>query len=208
MVRTRPERAAVRQEVLVAAREVFADLGYHRASLDAIAQRAGYSKGAVYSNFASKDDLFFELLGAELATMTEALTTGVAATRDRDTDLYLVAAALLAMAEDGRAQLIFSEFRAHAAREPALAARLGEVRTTLVDAAARRVQAEADAQGLALSMSAHDAATILLTLSNGLALEHVGNEPGQVIAVESLAVVIGSLVVPRPDAPPSSDPQE
>jgi AcrR family transcriptional regulator len=51
-----------RERLLVAARQVFARLGYGGASVDMIAAEAGYSKGAVYSNFASKDAIFFELL--------------------------------------------------------------------------------------------------------------------------------------------------
>ena len=45
-----------------AAAEVFALRGYRDSSVDEIAQRAGYSKGAVYWHFDSKDDLFLALL--------------------------------------------------------------------------------------------------------------------------------------------------
>lgn len=51
-----------RQRLLEAAYTVFGRRGYHAASLDAIAEEAGYSKGAVYSNFASKEELFLALL--------------------------------------------------------------------------------------------------------------------------------------------------
>jgi AcrR family transcriptional regulator len=46
-----------------AARAVFLERGFHDASLEEISARAGYSTGAVYSNFASKDDLFLAVLG-------------------------------------------------------------------------------------------------------------------------------------------------
>ncbi len=42
----------------MAARTVFLRRGFHGASLDEIAEEAGYTKGAVYSNFAGKDDLY------------------------------------------------------------------------------------------------------------------------------------------------------
>jgi AcrR family transcriptional regulator len=51
-----------RGQLLAAAREVFGELGYARASLDEIAERAGFTKGAVYSHFRSKADLFLSLL--------------------------------------------------------------------------------------------------------------------------------------------------
>ena len=60
---TRAERRdQTRERLLDAAAEVFNRLGYHGASLDAVAEAAGYTKGAVYSNFATKGDLFLELM--------------------------------------------------------------------------------------------------------------------------------------------------
>ena len=62
---TRSERKArTREELLVAARAVFIRRGFHGATLDEIAEEAGYTKGAVYSNFAGKDDLYLALLDA------------------------------------------------------------------------------------------------------------------------------------------------
>jgi AcrR family transcriptional regulator len=59
---TRDERRAqTRERLLDAAADVFNRLGYHGASLEAVAEAAGYTKGAVYSNFASKSELFVAL---------------------------------------------------------------------------------------------------------------------------------------------------
>jgi AcrR family transcriptional regulator len=55
-------RAMTRQHLLEAAAIVFARDGFHGATLDDIAATAGFTKGAVYSNFKSKDDLFLALL--------------------------------------------------------------------------------------------------------------------------------------------------
>jgi len=55
-------RALTRQHLLKAAAMVFARDGFHGASLDDIAATAGFTKGAVYSNFKSKDDLFLAVL--------------------------------------------------------------------------------------------------------------------------------------------------
>src|SRR4029078_9809772 len=51
-----------RRDLLVAARAVVREVGYARASIDAIAEAAGFTKGAVYSHFSSKADLFLSLL--------------------------------------------------------------------------------------------------------------------------------------------------
>jgi AcrR family transcriptional regulator len=60
---TREEaRQRTRERLLDAAADVFKRLGYHGASLEAVAEAAGYTKGAVYSNFDTKADLFMALL--------------------------------------------------------------------------------------------------------------------------------------------------
>jgi AcrR family transcriptional regulator len=62
---TREESQAItREKLLVAAAEVVGREGYEGASIDKIAERAGFSKGAFYSNFSSKEELFLELLEA------------------------------------------------------------------------------------------------------------------------------------------------
>jgi AcrR family transcriptional regulator len=69
-------RARTRERLLDAAADVFKRLGFAGASLDAVAEAAGYTKGAVYSNFATKADLFVALLErvcqAEAAVQAEA----------------------------------------------------------------------------------------------------------------------------------------
>src|SRR5215204_4621152 len=60
-------REQTRSELVGAARSVFLRRGFHAASLDEIAAEAGFTKGAVYSNFAGKDELFVEVLGAHFA---------------------------------------------------------------------------------------------------------------------------------------------
>src|SRR5262252_5699696 len=65
---TRTEQAERnRTLVLDAARQVFLARGYHNATLEQIADEAGFSKGVVYSQFASKADLFLALLDARIA---------------------------------------------------------------------------------------------------------------------------------------------
>jgi AcrR family transcriptional regulator len=52
------ERAARRQEILRAACEVFAESGYHEATLEEIARHAEFGKGTIYNYFSSKEELF------------------------------------------------------------------------------------------------------------------------------------------------------
>ena len=55
-------RAVTRAKLLESARAVVAREGYESASVDRIAEEAGFSKGAFYSNFNSKEEIILELL--------------------------------------------------------------------------------------------------------------------------------------------------
>lgn len=187
----RPERADVRERVLAAGRAVFAEVGYQKATLDAIAGRAGFSKGAVYSNFAGKEDLFLALLQHEVAQMQDVLALAVEDGSLED-DLRLLAATVLGWARDGRAQLVFAEFRAYAAHEPAVARRTAEVRAALVESTADQLAAVVAARGARLAIPPSDAAVLLLALVNGLALEHVGRT--DLVSEDSLVALMSGLV--------------
>jgi AcrR family transcriptional regulator len=77
---SRAERKEMTRELLLdAAIEVFARKGYHGASLDDVAEAAGFTKGAVYSNFSRKSDLFRELLERETRRRNAALRSGIGA---------------------------------------------------------------------------------------------------------------------------------
>ena len=58
------KKAATRRKLLDAAAALVAREGALAASLDAIAEKAGLTKGAVYSNFGSKEELLFEMAAA------------------------------------------------------------------------------------------------------------------------------------------------
>lgn len=61
-------RRRTRERLMDAAFEVFAEAGVHAASVEAICERAGFSRGAFYSNFESKEELFFALSDREVET--------------------------------------------------------------------------------------------------------------------------------------------
>ena len=66
-------RQQTREHLLAAAAEVFAERGFHGASLDEVAAVAGFTKGAVYSNFKNKEDLFLALFKANYDREMDAL---------------------------------------------------------------------------------------------------------------------------------------
>ncbi len=83
-------RQQTRHYLLQAAAQVFAEHGFHGASLDEVAAAAGFTKGAVYSNFKNKEDLFLALIEAnyarELGALRETLDGSDIAPADRLSD--------------------------------------------------------------------------------------------------------------------------
>src|SRR6266704_7205933 len=83
--RARPTRARqrTRDQLLSAAMRVFARDGYAGASVDAIAGQAGFTVGALYSNFATKQDLFLAVFerhcAGELAALRALAETAASA---------------------------------------------------------------------------------------------------------------------------------
>jgi AcrR family transcriptional regulator len=158
---------------VVAAGKVFAERGFAGASTDEIAAAAGFTKGAVYSNFASKDELFFAVLtdrvNARLALAREALAESDA---PRDGD-GLVAVLGRALRNDRDWELLFLEFWQRAVREPAVGRQFAAHRARLRATIAEFIRAAARRRGVRLAFSATHAATLVLALSNGMAIEEV-----------------------------------
>lgn len=82
--RTRPNRherqAETRGKLLEAASRVFARRGFSEATLDEIAGEAGYTTGAVYSNFSGKEELFRAAFAHQVMHDIEAVTSSQATT--------------------------------------------------------------------------------------------------------------------------------
>ncbi|MGH8998105.1 MAG: TetR/AcrR family transcriptional regulator [Acidimicrobiia bacterium] len=109
---------ANRQAVLVAARRQFERLGYHGATLDSIAAEAGFSKGVVYSRFASKDDLFLAVLEANIEARHEDTARAFGGLGGPEDLARLVDAAFRQSTATLAWQAALLEFRVHAWRHP------------------------------------------------------------------------------------------
>lgn len=110
----RLNRSQRRAQLLEAARTAFAARGFHAASMDDIAERAGVSKPVLYQHFPGKVELYLALLDAETATLVDSLKTALRSTTD---NRQRVAAALgayfsLADSETGHRLLFEPEMSA------------------------------------------------------------------------------------------------
>lgn len=173
--RVRPLRSDVREQIVAAAGQEFAERGYAGTSVAQVAARAGFTKGAVYSNFGGKPELFAAAMqvyfaGAVVGAFADALGAAAAAT-----ELPPARAMARALADDvllgERWPTLLGEFRSVVADEPALRALYTELRVAqraqLVEALRQAGEQVALKPGLDLEV----AATLLLTCVHGLSVE-------------------------------------
>lgn len=167
---SRAERQAQTRESLIAvAREMFLTDGYAATSLDKVALKAGFSKGAVYSNFAGKE----ELCMAVLDSIHDEQISGVVTAFTQGTDLEGRIDAFAAWAQEGVGKPSWTalevEFAAVARQSPYVASELKKRHREIVAAAADLVRHVTKEAGIELKMPAEQAATVLLSLGIGLA---------------------------------------
>ena len=161
--------------LLAAARRVFLERGYYAATLDQIADEAGFSKGAVYSRFASKADMFLALLEdriAERAAQNAELAGDLAGTGNF--------AALLDLAERAERggpgwRLLVTEFRVHAARDAELNRRYAALHARAIDGVAQMFAEVSKEDGQDLALPPRQLAELWLTIETGRALEQIAD---------------------------------
>ncbi len=169
------KQARTRIELLATGAKVFARRGYNGASVEEIAEEAGYSHGAVYSNFDGKADLFlavFEEYMAERARELAATQVDVS----EDAPLEARARALAdqwmeRFANDRESFVLHMEFIAHAGRDPELAGRFGSRSAALREAISRYIAHYQEEAGIELALPPEDLALVLRALGIGLAVE-------------------------------------
>jgi AcrR family transcriptional regulator len=176
--RTQAERREeTREQLLAAAGRVFAKGGFHGTSLDAIADEAGFSRGAVYYNFADKEELFLELLDRRCADRAQDLRELFSgdddvATTSRQAQLA-AQRALDAMTGDPEWRALYLEFLAQAARDPAFrrrfSKRTSEMRGALEEIVVERTRPVAGALG----MEPEQLAVVIDALGDGLWAQHM-----------------------------------
>ena len=173
---TRPERREqTRGDLLAAARAVFERQGFHRASLDGIADEAGYTKGAVYSNFASKEDLFFAVYQRRVEQVLTDVVPGLReAGPERALD-WLATLTIQRRDSDDGWLAVFFEFWAHVLRHTELRDRFAAIHASFLEPLTDAVRQLADDRGLVLpgDVTATQVALAWNAMEVGLGLERL-----------------------------------
>jgi AcrR family transcriptional regulator len=112
----REKQQQTRKALLRAAAKLFCRRGLDGASVDEVAQAAGYTKGAFYANFKSKEELFLVMLDARFAEELERLDKALAGTQEPQEEARAAAVDFVHSAEDQDWPKLYFQFVAHAAR--------------------------------------------------------------------------------------------
>jgi AcrR family transcriptional regulator len=172
---TRAQKRERTYEGLISAAErLFVERGFHASTVDEIALEAGFTKGAVYSNFESKEDLFFAVYERRaeraLAEIEEVLgENGPAAGLEH---LASDAARRRGGVEDGWLAVFF-EFWAHVVRRPELRDRFARIHGRALEPMAGAVESFAGERGISIPVGAHSLNVAMNAMVLGLSLERL-----------------------------------
>ncbi|HEX4484103.1 MAG TPA: TetR/AcrR family transcriptional regulator [Solirubrobacteraceae bacterium] len=169
-------KANTRERLLAAARSAFASSGFNGASVEEIASRAGFSTGALYSNFDGKEDLFLVLMEREIDEHAREIAEAVrerASVAERATG---GARQWMTMIErEPELLLLFTEFWAYGVRDadvrPKVAARFAQIRrllTKLIEDGVREFELE-------LALPAEQLAIAVDALADGIARQRLAD---------------------------------
>lgn len=170
-------RARTRQLLLDAALQVFAAEGFGRSTVEQVCERAGFTRGAFYSNFSSLDELFLAMWEQRSQAMVADLRAALDEHAGADVaPERAISAVLDVIPIDDAWYRVTAEFTAHALRNPSLrrvmAAREQAIHDTIVPIveaalarAGRRVR-DRVALGHAL-VAVHDGTSVQCLLEPG-----------------------------------------
>jgi AcrR family transcriptional regulator len=162
------------ERLLDAALETFAESGFAAASVEDICSRGGFTRGAFYSSFRTKDELFAALFARETArnlTLAEERLAGIE--HEADPVTAAVERCLAAFRTERTWVLVLTEYRLHAARHPEAAAALHAHAAGLHSRLTALIEAVALRAGLTLTLPAGQLARAVLAVHDGVVLSQI-----------------------------------
>jgi AcrR family transcriptional regulator len=164
---------ATRRKLLDAAKRIFAQDGFEAARLEDIASGAGYTRGAFYANFESKEDIFFALFEEWVRERIESLTNALRLHSNPSEKLVALRTHYAELATDRRLVLISMEFKLFALRHPEAHARLRSRHRRIRASFAELFSEVMDALGKSIPIAYPAASACLGAVAQGLLLEHL-----------------------------------
>jgi AcrR family transcriptional regulator len=173
------KQAATRAALVESAADVFTRRGYEAASVEEISEAAGFSRGAFYSNYESKEELFLTLIESRIQGRLEEIASAfqlgdTAEDRIRSGGRHLDSL----VAQDRQWCLLYMEFWARAVRDPKLRKRFAAQYEAWRTGIAYIIETQSDELGVTLDASPHELASALIALFEGHVLQKLIDPKG------------------------------
>jgi len=166
------KKAETRSRLLEAAAKVFARRGMQQGSIDEVAEHAGFTKGAFYANFKSKEELFLAMLDDRFAKHVEEIDRVLASDAEPEDQARAGAANFIDLiTSDPEWERLFYEFSAYASRNESFRQELAARRRHLQERMAELFRRRAEQLGVEPPFPVEDIARMTFAMADGIALQ-------------------------------------
>jgi AcrR family transcriptional regulator len=173
VTRHREKTELTRARLIQAAEMIFARDGFEAAKLEDIAAEAGYTRGALYANFESKEDLFLAMLEEKIVQRMQQLREHISRHDQPAKKLGAFRNFWLGLCQDQQWSILTLEFKLFAVRHPEVKARLAALHRRMVSSGVDLLEEIVHGLDRQLPISAHAMGVAFFALSSGLTLEHM-----------------------------------
>ena len=185
-------KAQTRARLLEAAREEFLATGYRGATLDAIAARAGFTKGALYWHFPNKQTLFLALVGDSIAANFARIEALLAQHRDDPNALQTAVGAYVDSIDEGESLPIFGvELEIEARGDPSFRAEHRNLIEQHEASITRFLDHYFKATGIKPAMPVNHLTATLVALLKGFALSRHNRSDMPVSSAGAVRLLLG-----------------
>lgn len=192
-------RAQTRQKLLDSARQLFVHNGVGSTSIDQIAESAGYSKGAFYSNFSDKDELFIALLRSHMESEVIALEEIFNQTETSEEVLGAIQAMYQKMEDDASICVLAVEFQLLSGRSQKFALAYAALFDRQIKAIAKLVEVLAERAHVSPPFTGEEAAVLLTGLANGILLQKYASQSNKKGNLAKALLLFLSMYLKNPD---------
>ncbi|MFD8674797.1 TetR/AcrR family transcriptional regulator [Streptomyces seoulensis] len=171
-------RPITRSALTESAWALFTEKGFHTTSISDIVERAGLTRGAFYSNYRDKEEIFLALYDAHADQLLTELREAAAQVEPGDNPVVGIQSRLVGRTEEERRWFLVSmEFTLHAARHPDLARQLAVHENRLNQGLTEVLGQALTGAGLRPTIPLEDLARLLTALFEGLTAQELTNGP-------------------------------
>ena len=201
------QRELTRQRLIEAAGRVFSRVGFEAAPIDVIAEEAGFSRGAFYSNFESKDELFVELISHHLDAEVDTLGRALERIKSADDLAPAIERRYRVLGEDSSWCLLTTEFQLYTMRGGAKADQFGEIYESYRTRVGELIATHFERLGIESNLTPYEFGVSQIALSHGLALQRAANRTLKAtLPARALATFVRGALADR-RSPSGPDPQ-